>query len=835
MNVNVNNQLNVQLYSIQKLKHMLTFNDGQRKDEVVIEIPPVQRGLVWNPSQIGILWDSIWRGMPIGSLLAYTEKGSTSLQLLDGQQRCNAIKCGIAPDKKDSIRVWVTEDGAGLSFMVCSESHPWGYKNDNDYSPFSYEERDIYNALLRGESSQDIDIYNNEQAKRDHFAIAKLHESYPMTKMAEGRIYVPLAYALEGEETGYNKWKNSEFSIFRKPCEIASLSSAYSERNVNTPAVITEDAIQKKFNSISQKLIDKNIVNYSVPIHIINSEACANNKYIETLFSRVNTQGTPLSNEDAMYSSLCVLLGAEIKKQIEDLSHGFMPPARLARWAVRMYRLLNPLKVENRDILTQASEADFRYVIKDENANAFIQFCRNALGCLIAKVKTVYNSGENSVPALVYLEHRDDHWITVIAAMEWESSSASEWLPLLGMLPDVVCSRMDSSHLFIHNFWNGYKALKVKTPRALDDIIPICCAFAALQENSFVHKYPSSIDGIEAISHGDILGNEWNWNSLSQSQSRSLIPFTHNRFILYYAQREYLNLILAGLKPEMREMWGKENNRPYDIDHIIPRDFWPNEWMMNQLPNKQILYFRHNRKKGAHCSGLPDSPVYLKNQAQDWFIYPNSNSYSECTRHEDKSQHQIFKQETINRWVCLIKKVYKDLHIDTLIEKINALAINPQGQLPFPLPEAIERYNFMKKVETELEKEIGKVQWGSVTYRGLTRNNVIGMMKINEVQDFYHSLEPWLSLGKEREINGVPILPCITMGVYKNIEIGNRRGFGISPYLDHEMYNRWMQIERPKELQNNDWWIKRVKREDEEMETVDAVKTASIIKNLYEA
>lgn len=823
---NNNDQFNVQLFSIQKLQHMLKPQNVQCPDEPTIEIPPVQRGLVWKPSQVGILWDSIWQGMPIGSLLAYTEKGSSSLQLLDGQQRCNAIKCGIAPEKEDSFSVWVTEEGTGISFMVCSESHPWGYKNGNDYSPFSYEDRDVFNALLRGESEA-IDIEST-------FAVAKMHEAYPMAKMSEGRIYVPLAYALEGEETGYNKWKNSESSIFRKPSEIASLSSALRERNEDIQATITEEGIQKKFNSISLKLKKKNIVNYSIPVHIINDGACTNNEYIKTLFTRVNTQGTPLSNEDALFSSLCVLLGAEIKKLIEDLSRDFMPPSRLARWAVRLYRLLNPLEIEKRNILTQASEADFRYVIKDENADAFILFCRNTLGRIIAKIKAVYNSRENAVPSLVYLEHRDDNWITVIAAMEWKSEFSSDWLPLLGMLPDVVCSRMDCAHLFIHNFWKGYTTLKYKSSLTLDYIIPVCCAFASLQENSFTHKYPSSIEGIEAIANEEVLGNWWNWNSLSQSQSRALIPFTHNKFILYYAQRKYLNLVLTGLKPEMKEMWGQENNRPYDIDHIIPRDFWPNEWMMNQLPNKQILYFRHNRKKGAHCSGLPDSPAYLKHQAQDWFIYPNDNSYCECKKHEDKSPLQIFKQETINRWVCLIEKVYKDLHIDTLIEKTNALAIMQHSQLPSPLPEAIERYNFMKKVEAELEKEIGKLQWGGVTYRGLTRNNVIGMMKINEIQDFYHSLEPWLSLGKERELNGVPIFPCITMGVNNNIEIGKRRGFGVSPYVDHEMYNRWMQIKRRKISQYNDWWIERIEPVDNKMENEDAVRTATIIRELYE-
>ena len=37
----------------------------------VITLPTLQRGFVWKPYQIEMLWDSILRGYPIGSLLTY--------------------------------------------------------------------------------------------------------------------------------------------------------------------------------------------------------------------------------------------------------------------------------------------------------------------------------------------------------------------------------------------------------------------------------------------------------------------------------------------------------------------------------------------------------------------------------------------------------------------------------------------------------------------------------------------------------------------------------------------------------------------------------------------
>ena len=71
------------------------------------EIPAFQRGFVWNPAQIEVLWDSLLRGIPIGviSLIPmegaerYSQKATGDERkgyfILDGQQRCNAITLGF--------------------------------------------------------------------------------------------------------------------------------------------------------------------------------------------------------------------------------------------------------------------------------------------------------------------------------------------------------------------------------------------------------------------------------------------------------------------------------------------------------------------------------------------------------------------------------------------------------------------------------------------------------------------------------------------------------------------------------------------------------------------
>src|ERR1700730_10865918 len=76
----------------------------------VIEMPPVQRSAVWRPKQVVDLWDSLMRGLPIGTFYLVSANGDRDVvdlrtgetrrfsgngfDLLDGQQRVRALLVG---------------------------------------------------------------------------------------------------------------------------------------------------------------------------------------------------------------------------------------------------------------------------------------------------------------------------------------------------------------------------------------------------------------------------------------------------------------------------------------------------------------------------------------------------------------------------------------------------------------------------------------------------------------------------------------------------------------------------------------------------------------------
>jgi hypothetical protein len=119
------------------------------------KLPPVQRGYVWHPSQIENLWDSIFRGYPIGALVIAKDE-ENDLQLLDGQQRCTSISIGFTDhfDKKDDhkilrathtpmlfIDLGEKKGNPDILFRVTTKFHPWGYLRDNNEKVISQKMR----------------------------------------------------------------------------------------------------------------------------------------------------------------------------------------------------------------------------------------------------------------------------------------------------------------------------------------------------------------------------------------------------------------------------------------------------------------------------------------------------------------------------------------------------------------------------------------------------------------------------------------------------------------------------------------------------------------------
>ena len=90
---------------------------------IVAGVPSLQRGLVWRAGQVELMWDSLARGFPIGSLVvcpklsgaqrtrnaAGTDGNLVTHHLLDGQQRAQAMHLGFVDPiaSKSEVTLWL--------------------------------------------------------------------------------------------------------------------------------------------------------------------------------------------------------------------------------------------------------------------------------------------------------------------------------------------------------------------------------------------------------------------------------------------------------------------------------------------------------------------------------------------------------------------------------------------------------------------------------------------------------------------------------------------------------------------------------------------------------
>ena len=158
------------------------------KPDVLAGLPSLQRGAVWRPNQVELLWDSILRGFPIGSLvvtpklkLQATRSGAHAGRpqhlpwaedqyehhLLDGQQRANAVALGfldpfpepnpeppemdtllwldLTPESPQPVRGFENSTRSHL-LRVTTRAHPWGFKVSDNREPERLEHRQAMKA-----------------------------------------------------------------------------------------------------------------------------------------------------------------------------------------------------------------------------------------------------------------------------------------------------------------------------------------------------------------------------------------------------------------------------------------------------------------------------------------------------------------------------------------------------------------------------------------------------------------------------------------------------------------------------------------------------------------
>lgn len=343
-------------YYINEVAHWLN-------SESKVQLPVIQRGFVWKVSQIECLWDSIFRGYPIGSVML--SPVDDKLMLLDGQQRITSIALGFYDPwekEKQSIGnainlpvIWIDicpkqkTDTQEFVFRVVTRSHPWGYQLQHNANILSVSFRrkasEMYENLF--EQAVYTKLLPTQRLPYDAccpIPLCFLLEAVEKNKDASWLIEKCKKHIPEGYRTSYMCEDETYFSLLES-VDVSSIMAMVKDRVLQTkiPAVtLPEDLLIDKKDTSSDE---------------------------STLFVRLNSQGTKIEGEELMYSMFKVVY-PEAKELVDRLGMNMLPPSRVIALVARLVQ-------SKKQYVANISLAQFRKYIQD---STFVEEMKGLVG-----------------------------------------------------------------------------------------------------------------------------------------------------------------------------------------------------------------------------------------------------------------------------------------------------------------------------------------------------------------------------------------------------------------------------------------------------------------------
>lgn len=738
VNACLNSNSNVKLYSTRELFDMQKRNkDNDAEDKgVKLGIPAVQRGLVWEPSKIVNLWDSIIKGYPIGIFQCYKESDN-QLALIDGQQRLNAICLGYANTEEAALWVGIDTKQVEKSlkkphFMLCTSRHPWGYRSTHEsagiaLTPYNTSERREWNRKLLGINN--LSDADNNKKQTDEFQLASLY---------------PNGRPLPEENIKY----------YRMPEVLATTEPSTADANL-LALRRTDWAIRAR--DPKAKIVPLVVIENFNPTPSV----------LRSLFARINRGGTTLSQLDELYSAACVY-GTEfdLKGKNSDLSLNFIPPERLTRLAARMAK---SSKSENYEDSVGIETICEWFQPQEKNSNGERKKEKETLinlynGKTLEHCKQLYlnllgssdKEGKMSeLPAYVYLRNREDNWLYVVFSLLEKYDDIicrdKKYFTLLCLLPDLLCGTIATKGK--RNFCRAFFKATVYTKTRFNNLLQLMATgcIAATADDTFMWPYPKDMNTFLNLAKSEKVISDYStfWLDIY----RSIWGRADNN-ILYYYQRQYVNKMLySGIfNPASATTWQGRDNKPWDMDHVIPESWWRNHDaanLENEVGNMQIMYFCHNRSKGDNWAGIPtSSDEACRNDYLNYFRFSCNNDYGSLRK--DNFDLQAWRNLVRERQFDIIRTTYEDLYLQDLIDEINIIGASISEN---PVVQSMQkRYDFLRKIENELNLH----DWGICIYEWKQQSKSTRettFLSLNPMDlDFYHSLGHSLILGKNVDV-----------------------------------------------------------------------------------
>jgi len=588
------------------LKEVANWKDNHR-----VAIPALQRGLVWRPKQVEMLWDSILRGFPIGSFVITASKNNESQLvdrdirseyfLLDGQQRYNAIALGFSsPDEHSKSILWIdllpnaTSNSSRKYWVkVTTLAHPWGYANDDNCSVLNWAR--CREAIKEFHPDKDPNLVTLQEIK--------LTEAYPV----EARLPVPLGDVIKA-------WLNySELDSFRDHilANLGPKKHVLKESDYKTCA----ENVKQLWDALHV------LINFRITANILDSDTIAdedsrqieNTSSLENLFTRLNTLGTPISPYDLRYSAIKAYWST-IKEQNDQLAGQYMPAAHLAILAFRL--ALTKFSLE-----TNSGDSKFAEV----PSITLIRKIATENGIQKAAIEKLYDKSVD-VSLKRILENVEEklvnHGLPPVLRTSIAVNSPEVFLLLMYMASRNILDGFDVIGLATWIHWFSVGGNKKKVVDAI--LTAIQGAGSVSTEEVIKRSLASSINNgwllkpIEATPDNfdfpkTSFNMEWEFAQFKSQPWKPLYDaIAHNKELLIYSERRYFSEKFS-YDPAQTDFL-KEHNRPWDYDHIIPKNWmslqgmqfgkWKIlclEWLWNIGNFAAIPFFINRSKSDAAC------------------------------------------------------------------------------------------------------------------------------------------------------------------------------------------------------------------------------------------
>ena len=593
-------------------------------------VPALQRGLVWSPHQVELLWDSLLRGFPVGSLVV-TDKveeqersGKTGVtrHLLDGQQRCNAITLGfhdpfaehsskVRGNKSESI-LWLDlapngsakftnnqipeESTRNFLTRVTTLAHPWGFRADDKAKRITASEAraaiewEYYGKDLPKQRPSSLDL--RPWKSNSPIPLAWLTQAIENDegKLMDSQSFWQHVRARLMREASTRRWPKMALEVLNDESVSAEMNNIYLGllRVMQTRLVILE-APSDILSSSQQEKVNKN-------------DGRENISNVEHLFNRLNSQGSKLDGEELAYS-LIKAYWPRIADVIDEVSSRRVPASHLVSLGVRaaltdpstrklargmtIPRLRSIAKAEPRSQGEAASTAyEHRTKVESFIGKYGDGADKNRLANACAKVDEWLSFhvelSPNGLPPVIvssFARGSSDIYLFLLHLADRMGVNAqvkdSGWKSLLPGLVTLIHwfarpgTQLDIADLLLTSMAGGESPDFIREGVAL-----------ALEQNLLIKpRSPDELERFIEIPAIDRMA-DWRWwhtlieaspESERAERQNSWWPFLESirqqRELLLYAQRVYINTRFPDYDPARKDLW-ENHNRPWDFDHL---------------------------------------------------------------------------------------------------------------------------------------------------------------------------------------------------------------------------------------------------------------------------